>query len=81
VKIPTFGNSGTSSFGGGPWTMTIRREWAGFVQDESRQVYNAFARPAGNFIDTANFYTNGRGYRSSESLCRPPSERGAHEVH
>src|SRR5438067_1729009 len=31
----------------------------GAAKDESRKVYDAFREAGGNFIDTANFYTNG----------------------
>ena len=41
-------------------TMTFGEDWGwGSSQDESRQVYDAFLEAGGNFIDTANVYTNG----------------------
>ena len=41
-------------------TMTFGEEWGwGSAKDESRKVYDAFRDAGGNFIDTANFYTNG----------------------
>jgi aryl-alcohol dehydrogenase-like predicted oxidoreductase len=41
-------------------TMTFGEDWGwGSTKDESRQVYNAFREAGGNFIDTANIYTNG----------------------
>src|SRR5437764_15474510 len=41
-------------------TMTFGQEW-GFGSDleESGRVFESYARRGGNFIDTANFYTNG----------------------
>jgi aryl-alcohol dehydrogenase-like predicted oxidoreductase len=46
-------------------TMTFGEDWGwGASRDESRRVYDAFLGAGGNFIDTANVYTNG----SSESL-------------
>jgi hypothetical protein len=46
-------------------TMTFGDEWAGFSQRRSTQgIRRLFARPGVNFIDTANFYTNG----TSESV-------------
>jgi aryl-alcohol dehydrogenase-like predicted oxidoreductase len=40
--------------------MTFGEEWGwGTAKDESRKVYDAFREAGGNFIDTANFYTNG----------------------
>lgn len=41
-------------------TMTFGEEWGwGASNDESRQVFEAFTEAGGNFIDTANGYTNG----------------------
>ena len=41
-------------------TMTFGEEWGwGASKDESRQVFEAFTEAGGNFIDTANGYTNG----------------------
>ena len=40
-------------------------DWGwGTGQDEARQIYDAFRAAGGNFIDTANVYTNG----TSETL-------------
>jgi aryl-alcohol dehydrogenase-like predicted oxidoreductase len=40
--------------------MTFGEDWGwGSSKDESRQVYDAFLEAGGNFIDTANVYTNG----------------------
>jgi aryl-alcohol dehydrogenase-like predicted oxidoreductase len=40
--------------------MTFGEEWGwGSPKDEARKVYDAFREAGGNFIDTANFYTNG----------------------
>jgi aryl-alcohol dehydrogenase-like predicted oxidoreductase len=41
-------------------TMTFGEDWGwGSTKDESRQVYDTFREAGGNFIDTANIYTNG----------------------
>jgi aryl-alcohol dehydrogenase-like predicted oxidoreductase len=41
-------------------TMTFGEEWGwGTAREESQKVYNAFREAGGNFIDTANVYTNG----------------------
>ncbi len=41
-------------------TMTFGDEWGwGSAKDEARKVYDAFREAGGNFIDTANLYTNG----------------------
>src|SRR5471032_412387 len=46
-------------------TMTFGEDWGwGASQEESRKVFDAFLEAGGNFIDTANVYTNG----TSESL-------------
>ncbi len=46
-------------------TMTFGEDWGwGASKEESRTIYDAFIEAGGNFIDTANLYTNG----SSESL-------------
>jgi len=40
--------------------MTFGEEWGwGSAKDEARKVYDAFRDAGGNFIDTANYYTNG----------------------
>jgi len=45
--------------------MTFGTEWGwGSDKNDSRAVFDAFAEQGGNFIDTANFYTNG----TSESI-------------
>ena len=46
-------------------TMTFGEDWGwGSSKEESRKVYDAFLEAGGNFIDTANVYTNG----TSETL-------------
>ena len=41
-------------------TMTFGDDWGwGAAKDEARKVYDAFREAGGNFIDTANLYTNG----------------------
>ena len=41
-------------------TMTFGEEWGwGAAKDEARKIYDAFREAGGNFIDTANIYTNG----------------------
>jgi aryl-alcohol dehydrogenase-like predicted oxidoreductase len=46
-------------------TMTFGEDWGwGSSKDGSRQILDAFLEAGGNFIDTANIYTNG----SSETL-------------
>ena len=46
-------------------TMTFGEDWGwGAAKDEARRIYDAYREAGGNFIDTANIYTNG----SSEKL-------------
>ena len=46
-------------------TMTFGEDWGwGSAKDEARKMYDAFREAGGNFIDTANLYTNG----TSEAL-------------
>jgi len=41
-------------------TMTFGEDWGwGSAKDEAQKVYSAFCEAGGNFIDTANVYTNG----------------------
>lgn len=41
-------------------SMTFGEDWGwGGSYDESRKMFDTFAAAGGNFIDTANFYTNG----------------------
>jgi len=46
-------------------TMTFGEDWGwGASKEEARKIYDAYREAGGNFIDTANIYTNG----SSEKL-------------
>jgi aryl-alcohol dehydrogenase-like predicted oxidoreductase len=41
-------------------TMTFGETWGwGASKDESRKIFDAFAEAGGNFVDTANNYTDG----------------------
>jgi aryl-alcohol dehydrogenase-like predicted oxidoreductase len=45
-------------------TMTFGEEWGwGSAKDEARKIYDAYREAGGNFIDTANLYTNGESER------------------
>src|SRR5258705_7703054 len=45
-------------------TMTFGDEWGwGSPKDEAQKVYETYREAGGNFIDTANFYTNGTSER------------------
>ena len=60
MKYRLFGKSGLRVSELCLGTMTFGEEWGwGSNEDESKNVLNAFAEEGGNFIDTANLYTNG----------------------
>jgi len=45
-------------------TMTFGEEWGwGAAKDEARKVYETYREAGGNFVDTANVYTNGSSER------------------
>jgi aryl-alcohol dehydrogenase-like predicted oxidoreductase len=60
MRYRLLGNSGLRVSEAALGTMTFGDElgW-GSAKDEARKVYDAFREAGGNFIDTANFYTNG----------------------
>lgn len=57
-------------------TMTFGEEWGwGASNDESRAIYDAFLESGGNFIDTANIYTNGTSEKLLGEFTRENRER------
>src|SRR5258705_12728386 len=65
MRFRLLGNSGLRVSELALGTMTFGDDWGwGAAKDEARKVYDAFRGAGGNFIDTANIYTNG----TSESL-------------
>jgi len=45
-------------------TMTFGEEWGwGSPKEEARKIYDAYREAGGNFLDTANVYTNGSSER------------------
>lgn len=45
-------------------TMTFGEDWGwGAARDEAKKIYDAYRDAGGNFIDTANLYTNGASER------------------
>jgi aryl-alcohol dehydrogenase-like predicted oxidoreductase len=60
MKYRLLGNSGLRVSEAALGTMTFGDDWGwGTARDEARKVYDAFREAGGNFIDTANLYTNG----------------------
>jgi aryl-alcohol dehydrogenase-like predicted oxidoreductase len=54
------GNSGLRVSEVSLGTMTFGEDWGwGSAKDEARKVYDVYRDAGGNFIDTANIYTNG----------------------
>jgi aryl-alcohol dehydrogenase-like predicted oxidoreductase len=65
LRYRLLGNSGLRVSEAALGTMTFGEDWGwGSSKDEARKVYDAFREAGGNFVDTANLYTNG----SSESF-------------
>ncbi len=57
-------------------TMTFGEDWGwGASHDESRAVFEAFAEAGGNFIDTANIYTNGSSEKITGELIKADRDR------
>lgn len=60
MKYKLFGNSGLRVSELALGTMTFGEDWGwGSSYTQSKQVFDIFADAGGNFIDTANNYTNG----------------------
>ena len=60
MRYRLLGSSGLRVSEAALGTMTFGEDWGwGTAKDESRKVYDAFREAGGNFIDTANVYTNG----------------------
>ncbi len=60
MRYRLLGNSGLRVSEAALGTMTFGDDWGwGAAKDEARKVYAAFREAGGNFIDTANVYTNG----------------------
>lgn len=60
MRYRLLGNSGLRVSEMALGTMTFGDDWGwGAASEEARKVYDAFREAGGNFIDTANIYTNG----------------------
>jgi len=60
MRYRLLGNSGLRVSEAALGAMTFGDDWGwGAAKDEARKVYDAFRETGGNFIDTANCYTNG----------------------
>jgi aryl-alcohol dehydrogenase-like predicted oxidoreductase len=57
-------------------TMTFGEEWGwGASREESRRIFDAYVEAGGNFIDTANRYTEGTSERFVGEFIRPERDR------
>jgi aryl-alcohol dehydrogenase-like predicted oxidoreductase len=73
MRYRLLGNSGLRVSEAALGTMTFGDDWGwGAAKDEARKVYDAFREAGGNFIDTANLYTNGTS-ESASIWCSPPT--------
>jgi aryl-alcohol dehydrogenase-like predicted oxidoreductase len=64
MRYRLLGNSGLRVSEAALGAMTFGEEWGwGTAKEEARKVYDAFRDAGGNFIDSANFYTNGTSER------------------
>jgi aryl-alcohol dehydrogenase-like predicted oxidoreductase len=60
MKYRLLGNSGLRVAEMSLGTMTFGEDWGwGAGRDEAHKIYEAYREAGGNFIDTANVYTNG----------------------
>ena len=60
MRYRILGNSGLRVSEAALGAMTFGDDWGwGAAKDEARKVYDAFREAGGNFVDTANIYTNG----------------------
>ena len=64
MKYRLLGNSGLRVSEAALGAMTFGEDWGwGAAKDEARKVYETYREAGGNFIDTANVYTNGSSER------------------
>jgi aryl-alcohol dehydrogenase-like predicted oxidoreductase len=77
MKYRLLGNSGLRVAEMSLGTMTFGEDWGwGSGKDEARKIYDAYREAGGNFIDTANVYTNG----TSETFLGEFMRDHRHEV-
>src|ERR1044071_8382833 len=64
MRYRLVGNSGLRVSEAALGAMTFGEEWGwGTAKDEARKVYETYREAGGNFVDTANVYTNGSSER------------------
>ncbi len=76
MKYKLFGKTGLKVSELCLGTMTFGEEWGwGASKQESHKIFEAFAEAGGNFIDTANCYTNGTSEKFVGEFTRHERER------
>src|SRR5262245_34645888 len=64
MRYRLLGNSGLRVSEAALGAMTFGEDWGwGAPKEESRKVFEAYREAGGNFVDTANVYTNGSSER------------------
>src|SRR5262249_32704879 len=77
MKYRLLGNSGLRVAEMSLGTMTFGEDWGwGSGKDEARKIYDAYRTAGGNFVYTANIYTNG----TSETVTGEALGDHRHEV-
>lgn len=77
MKYKLFGNTGLRVSELALGTMTFGEDWGwGATKETCKELVNAYLEAGGNFIDTANYYTNG----SSESILGEILEGKRNEI-
>jgi aryl-alcohol dehydrogenase-like predicted oxidoreductase len=72
MRYRLFGRSGLRVSELALGTMTFGTDWGwGADRDECRRMFEAYAQAGGNFVDTANNYTNGTSERIVGELVAP----------
>ena len=76
MKYKFLGNSGLRVSELCLGTMTFGEDWGwGGSVDDCRKMFDAFAEAGGNFIDTANLYTNGTSEKIVGELIASERDR------
>src|ERR1700724_4017234 len=76
MKYRLLGKSGLRVSEAALGTMTFGDEWGwGSPKAEALKVYETYREAGGNFIDTANFYTNGTSERFMGEFIQGHRER------
>ncbi|MEL6319918.1 MAG: aldo/keto reductase [Cyanobacteria bacterium J06626_14] len=76
MKYKLLGNSGLRVSELCLGTMTFGEDWGwGASKEESENIYRLFRDAGGNFIDTANVYTNGTSERYLGEFIAPERDR------